>query len=255
MSRSRRPSAIVLSQLVTLSVLAWLLPASVHAQTEARLSFVPADHETFEFDTGTLRGRLRTPQLAFGLHGLQYVPSGQNLAGGHGVMNVYRVFSDGQRYATGAWDWPSHAKRLDDGSVTVECVADASRPFMLRGSYRWNDPTTMDLEIEVTPEKELHGFEVFLASYFDPVFSHCSAYVATDVGQSGQPGFLAARQSFGNWLMFPRDREVVRLIQDGRWQLVPNPVQLGDHAESEAATCGASRTRRAARGVGHGRRA
>ena len=252
MSMPRRPSVMVLFQLVMVAVMTWFFPASAHAQAASKLSFVPADHGTFEFDTGILRGRLRTPQLAFGLHGLQQVPSGQKLAGGHGVMNVYRVFSDGQRYGTAGWDWPSHAQRLDDGSVTVECAADASRPFVLRGSYRWSDPATVDLEIEVTPEKELHGFEVFLASYFDPIFTNCLAYVAKDVGESGQPGLLAAKRSFGDWLMFPRDGDVVEMIQDGRWQLVPNPVDWVIMPTLERPLAVRRRTRWAARGAGHG---
>ena len=40
----------------------------------------------------------------------------------------------------------------------------------------------------------------------------------------GKPVLLAARQSFGDWLMFPRGKDVVPLIQDGRWKLEPNPV-------------------------------
>ena len=31
--------------------------------------------------------------------------------------------------------------------------------------------------------------------------------------------------SFGNWQMFPRDEEVLQIIQDGRWQKEPNPVK------------------------------
>lgn len=35
---------------------------------------------------------------------------------------------------------------------------------------------------------------------------------------------MAAKKSLGDWQMFPRDAEVVPIIQDGRWKIEPNPV-------------------------------
>ncbi len=195
------------------------------AQAPTRLTFQLAENKTFSFDTGQLHGQLRTKELAFGLFNLEKMPAGTSLSGRHGLMNVYRVFSDGIRYGDAGWGWPSQVKRLEDGAVVIECPADASRPFMLRGIYRWHGPTTLDLEIQVLPQRTLHGFEVFLASYFDPSFSSCQTNVHALPGDVRAPGFMAAKKSLGDWLMFPRDAAAVKLIQDGRWKLLPHPVQ------------------------------
>ncbi len=193
-------------------------------QAEARLVFAPAEQRTWSFDTGILRGRLGTQQLAFGLHEMVELPTGSQLTGAFGLCNVYRVFSDGRRYGNAGWDWPSRGERRDDGSVMIECAADATRPFVLRGVYRWHDPATLDLTIEVTPQQDLGGFEVFLASYFAPIFDQARVYVNEDPLAGGQPGWLEAKESYGTWLAFPRDEAAVKLIQDGRWKLAPNPV-------------------------------
>ncbi len=224
--QDRLPAHVV--RLLVLSVLSVATLIGIHAasaQSPAGLAFRPAENNTFSFDTGQLRGQLRTKQLAFGLFNLEQTSSGTPLASRYGLMNVYRVFSDGKRYGDAGWGWPSRVKRLDDGAVVIECPADESRPFLLRGIYRWREPTTLDLEIQVLPERELHGFEVFLASYFDPMFSRCQANVHVLPGKSGVSGFMAAKESLGDWLMFPRDPAAVKLIQDGRWQLLPHPVQ------------------------------
>ena len=83
----------------------------------------------------------------------------------------------------------------------------------------------MDLEIQVLPQHALKDFEVFLASYFDPIFSSCQANVRSLPDKPDSAGFLSAKESFGDWLMFPRDAAAVKLIQDGRWQLLPHPVE------------------------------
>ncbi len=193
-------------------------------QAAAKLVFAPADQGTWLFDTGILRGRLRTQQMAFGLHELEYVPTSEKLDGAYGLFNVYRVFSDGQRYGGGGWEWASRAERREDGSVAIECAAEAERPFVLRGIYRWHDSATVDLTIEVTPRQDLLGFEVFLASYFAPIFSDARAFVKDDPLAAGKPGFLEAKETYGTWLAFPRDEAAVKMIQDGRWKLPPNPV-------------------------------
>ena len=77
----------------------------------------------------------------------------------------------------------------------------------------------------MTPTQDLHAFEVFVASYFDKAFTNAAAYVRENPQAAGKPGFMFARQELGDWLMFPRDDAAVKLIQDGRWELPPNPVQ------------------------------
>lgn len=186
-------------------------------------SFAPASNGIFLFDTGELRGQLRTDQLAFGLHNVENAATGKKLSGSYGLMNVYRVFSDGRRYGSGGWEWSSRAIRREDGTVLIECAAEDTRPFQLSGVYRWSGPATLDLEIQVTPREPLRAFEVLLASYCDPVFARAQVNVQQDSGHSS--AFLSAEKSGGDWQMFPRDDEAVKLIQDGRWQLPPHPVQ------------------------------
>ncbi len=180
-----------------------------------------ADGEEFTFDTGQLAGRLRAEKRGFGLTSVTHPPTGANLSRSVGLMGIYRVFSDGKRYGSGAWDWPSEAQLQPDGSVLVKCAAAADRPFALTGQYRWADPLTLDLAITVTPQRDLHRFEAFVASYFDGAFSNAMACV-TDKGQSK---WLRAEKTLGDWLMFPRDPQAIEWIQDGRWVIEPNPVQ------------------------------
>ena len=56
-------------------------------------------------------------------------------------------------------------------------------------------------------------------------FTNAGAYVGENPQAEGKPGFMSAKQELGTWLMFPRDDAAVKLIQDGRWELPPNPVQ------------------------------
>lgn len=199
--------------------LAFLEPA------DKTLSFTAADAPTFAFDTGVLQGTLRGEGRAFGLTSARHVPSGQQVSGSHVLVGAYRVFSDGKRYGNAGWEWASQASANQDGSVTVTAAAEAERPFTVRGVYRWATPAALDVEIDVTPEHDLHAFELFLASYFDPAFHSASVYVRENPQAQGKPGFMAAKAELGTWLMFPRDDAAVQLIQDGRWELPPNPVQ------------------------------
>jgi hypothetical protein len=187
----------------------------------ADLTFKP-EGDAFAFDTGVLKGKLRANKKTFGLIPVTHTPTGQALSRSMGLFGIYRVFSDGQRHGTGAWDWPGEAKLLGDGSVLVTCAATPQRPFDLAGHYRWAGAATMDLEITVTPKQTLKGFEAFLASYFDSAFSNASACVQT---ATPQPIFQRAEKSLADWLIFPRDAQAVPLIQDGRWKIEPNPVE------------------------------
>jgi len=91
--------------------------------------------------------------------------------------------------------------------------------------YRWSGSSTLDLETIVKPRKDLSKLEVFLASYFHETFPSPYVYVGANPEAEGKPGFLMASNSFGDWQMFPRDQEVLRVVHDGRWQKGPNPVK------------------------------
>jgi hypothetical protein len=206
-----------------------LLPLASMAEESQRhssdkLVFLPSNNGRFSFDTGRIRGALPGAQLSFGLSNVEHIPTGRTVSGRLGLVNVYRVFSDGKRYGDAGWHWPSRGSRNEDGSVTIEAAAVENRPFGLQVNYRWVNATTLDLILDVIPQRDLKGFEVFLASYFGAAFTESLAYVQARPGVPDRPIFLAAERSLGTWLMFPRDRQAVELIRDGRWKLPPHPV-------------------------------
>lgn len=179
----------------------------------------------YAFDTGILRGQLLQAGKTLGLSSVVHVPSGVRLDGAFGIASYYRLFTTNTRYGTAAWDWPSTSKLLPDGAVQVTWPEGPDRPFEMAAIYRFHDSSTLDVETIVKPSKDLSNFEVFLASYFREVFPSPFVYVAANRETQGKPGFLLAKKSFGDWQMFPRNQEVLPVIQDGRWQKEPNPVR------------------------------
>jgi hypothetical protein len=204
-----------------------LLATSAPSADTSRLSFTPSGKE-FTFDTGVLRGKLRPQGKSLGLASVIHIPSGVMLDQGdqgYGLFSHYRVFTTGQRYGHGAWDWPSTARMREDGAVEINFASDTNRPFDFRAVYHWAAPDTLDLETTVFARQDLRGFESFLASYFAARFTNALAYVNEPPAKTGQPDFMAAEKSLGTWQMFPRDAAAVALVNDGRWQLEPHPVQ------------------------------
>ena len=192
------------------------------AAAEKELAFTPVDNE-FHFDTGALRGTLHGQGRSRGLVPAFDGPSGTALTKGFGLFSHYRLLDDRTRYGTAAWDWSSQARVLSNRAVEVNWSADDAHSFDLQAVYRWSAPSTLDLTTRVTARGALRRFEVFLASYFDG-FPLTRVY-ANDPANGGTPAFLAASKSIGTWHMFPRDEEAVKLIQDGRWQRPPHPVE------------------------------
>jgi hypothetical protein len=203
---------------------AWLIAGTGAADAPAdRLAFV-SDPPQFSFDTGTLRGMLRQDGQSRGLMPLADVASGKPIAGAYGVFSHYRLLDAENRYGAGAWSWPSQARVLDDGAVAVAWSFDEACPFTMEAVYRWHDPQTLDVSTTVKARRRVDRLEVFLASYFDG-FPVSLVYVQASPLTAGRAGFLEAIRQRGVWQMFPRDEAAVRIIQDGRWQREPHPVQ------------------------------
>lgn len=202
------------------------LAAGVTAGQEKspKLAFVPNAKGEYTFDTGVLRGTLRQGGKSQGLTSVTHVPTGTRLDHSMGLLGYYRVFTTSKRYGAGAWDWPSTAKLLPDGAVQVTWPEAADRPFEMGALYRWKDPQTIDLETTVTARKDLSKFESFLAAYFTEALPTPSVYVGANPAAQGQPGFLPARKTYGDWQIFPRDDQALTVIHDGRWRLEPNPL-------------------------------
>jgi len=207
----------------------WVAAAFVRAAEDqpansppARPAFTAEGNE-FHFDTGALRGTLRSQGKSLGLSPVVDSASGTTIARAYGLFSHYRLLSADARYGHAAWDWGSAARLLPDGSVEALWTADAEHPLDLKAVYRWAAPNALDVTTTVTAKQELKRLESFLASYFEALPTSL-VYVKGCPETGGKPGFLEAKPSYAVWQMFPRDEEAVKTIQDGRWTRPPNPV-------------------------------
>ncbi len=200
-----------------------MVPGGLSIADEAGLA-LKASGQQYGFDTGRLRGELRSEGRSLGLMPVVESAGGTPIARGHGLFSHYRLLDAENRYGHGAWDWPSRARVLADGSVEASWSADETHPFDMSAVYRWSDANTFDVQTNVVPKHDLRRMEVFLASYFEG-FPNSFVYVRGCPETGGKPGFLEARPSYGVWQMFPRDADAVKVINDSRWQHPPSPVQ------------------------------
>ena len=208
----------------SLSLLLATLVCAAQDHGTASLRFRAAEGGEFQFDTGVLRGTIRAKGRSAGLSPVVHIPSGKTICQTYGLFSHYRLLSTNHRYGTAAWDAPSEAKLGEDGSLVAHWPAAEGRPFEIQVTYRWSAAATLDIETQITAHAYLPDFESFLASYFSEPFTNAMVYVKANPASEGKPGLMAAEPPNGAWQMFPRDREVVKLIQDGRWTLPPNPV-------------------------------
>jgi hypothetical protein len=170
-----------------------------------RLAFTAAG-KGYHFDTGVLRGTLRKNGNSVGLQPAEDVASGAALAGEYTLFAPYRLLTPQRRFLPDARDWSSDA-----------------HPLELTAVYRFSGPNVLDFQATVKPQRALPKFELFLASYFAG-YPASSVYVQNALQTDGKPGFVEATRQAGDWQMFPRDDEAVRVITDGRWNCEPNPV-------------------------------
>jgi len=190
----------------------------------SNLQFVHANDGAFHFNTGVLRGLLRANGKSNGLFPVTYNADGSEITLGEGLFNHYRVFTRGKRYGYGARRWDSMAELHDDGSVEVIWEVTPERPFELRATYSWVSPNTIDLVTTVHADTNLEAFEVFLASYYQPPFTDSQVWATHDPRGGDKEGFVSADQELGVWLAFPRDEDGAKVINDGRWELEPHPL-------------------------------
>jgi len=198
--------------------------AKEQADVVFKLAFTQNQDGGYEFDTGILRGRLREAGKGLGLTSAVHVPTGTTLNGAYGILSYYRVFTTNRRYGTAAWDWPSNSKLLPDGAIQVTWPEGDDRPFELGAIYHFRDASTLDVETIVKAGEDLSKFEVFLASYFHEAFPIPQVFVTPDPKIVGKRTFLTAKRAHGNWQIFPRNYDLLSIIQDGRWEIQPNPV-------------------------------
>ena len=208
---------------------AFLTAWSVIAAEPPRLGFRPsAEKSYYEFDTGACRGKMRLDGKSQGICSLVHLASGMELAKPPGLLSYYRVFTTNKRFDDAARNWPAVAKLLPDGGLQVAFPPDKEHPLEIRGVFRCTQPDTIDLETTVVPQDDLPQFELFLSNYVAQSLEG-SAYVKpTRYSKNEPPSLLRADWSpliDGDYLIFPRDLEAIRLIHDGRWEYAPSPVQ------------------------------
>lgn len=185
------------------------------------LAFAGPDNGEYQFDTGRLKGVLHRGGRSTGLLPVSDAATGKILTKSMGWLSPYRTLSTGTQHGYGAWDWASETKLLPDGAAEVRWSANDTYPLNMTAVYRWNAANAADLEIAVTPEKDLPKLEIFVASYFE---GFTQALVYAQDAETGRAKFIPALKEAGVWQVFPRDGEVATLVGDGRWQHPPAPV-------------------------------
>ena len=194
---------------------------------EKPAAFQPGEKGYFTFDTGQLRGRMRLDGKSQGLCSVVYTPSGMELAKVPGLLSYYRIFSAGARYGNAARDWPVSGRIVEGGALEIRFPPADDHPLEITGLFRWRSADTLDLETTVKAVADLPRVEVFLSSYFVPGFG-ALVYVKPNRFSKGKPpSFMPPDWSEmidGNYLIFPRDREDLLMIYDGRWEFPPSPV-------------------------------
>ncbi len=206
------------------------LVGAATSAAEPQLSFQPEDDGIYVFNTGALSGRLRLNGHSQGISELIHVPSGQEVSyGGRKLplMSHYRMFTTGTRYGNAARDWPTQCKLLSDGAVEAVFQPEEDYPFSLMAVFRLGAPDAIDVETIVTAKEDLPRFEAFLSNYLGEGYD-VSVYVTQSLRSPGKNFFLRGDHNplvSGNYLLFPRDRESVPTVFDGRWEQPPSPVE------------------------------
>jgi len=188
--------------------------------------FVPSDKVSGEYrvDTGFLSGTFRLDGKSIGFVPFRTVSPEREIAGYPGLpglLNFYRVFKTNYRFGESMREVKSEAKLLNPKTLKVFWDSDAEHPFTLTAVYQWINPQTLDLLITVEAKQVLPDFEVFLSSYLTKYFPESYVYAK---GDDGTAKFLPTPVEAGEWQAFPKDENATKIIKDGRWDILPNPV-------------------------------
>jgi hypothetical protein len=194
---------------------------------DVHLAFRPAEQGYYVFDTGLFRGRMRVDGRSQGIASIVHGPTAAEMVVTPGVFSFYRVFSTSIRYGHEVRDWPVEARVLEDGGLEIRFPPAADHPMEVSGIFRWRSADTLDLETRVKAAGALPCLELFLSSYFAEGFD-ASVYVKRNLYGTGEPAAILpvdwSELLDGNYVMFPRDAESLRMLYDGRWEIPPSPV-------------------------------
>lgn len=190
------------------------------AQADSDLAFEAREDGSYVIDTGVVRGVLRKGGQSLGLSNVVHIPSGTRLSRKRGWFGHYRLLTTGMRHKPDGWSWSSTAELLPDGAVRAHWAKDKRHAFEMTATYRFINPTTMEVETSVTAHDDLEDFELILPSYFGSGFDH--TYVLAE--QGAKPEFIEAKESDGYWMMFPMGDDKWDVVKDGRWDVPPHPL-------------------------------
>jgi len=216
------------------SLIISLLTATAAAES-ADPRFKPVGEGWFAFDTGVVKGRLQCDGKSQGMPSFVDVKTGTELAyggGNPGIMSFYRLFSAGKRWGDMQKGdtfrgWPQTSQLLSDGGVSIHWPAAEDHPVEVTATFRWVDPSTLDVETVVKPKVAMPAFEIFISSYFSNSFQNF-VYVQPPRFAPGKPHFLAPHGDpmvIGTYMAYPRDLRAAQMIYDGRWEQGHSPVQ------------------------------
>ncbi len=205
---------------VVADVLPTVAPRTQVTVPASNLSFREDGLGNLVFDTGVVRGGVKKDGKGEGLKPLTFCDANVPIDGSHGLFIPYRFLTTKKRYGFGSWEWPHTGKVLEHGEAELAWSEAVDRPFAFQSIYRWRSADTLDLTLTFTPDTDLEKFELFLGSYFRG-FTKSKAYTQ-DAGL-GLPGFLEAPKEKGDMQLFPKNQDVMPMINDGRWTFPPYP--------------------------------
>lgn len=179
------------------------------------------------FETEALSGVICSQGETHGFRELVMKPSGARpnnprLYLGH----VYRLLADG-RYLMTARDHP-HQGTIAEDRVTVRWEPLEVHPASIEAVYQVSGENTLDMTVTVELTQAMERYELYLSNYFSPAFRPYVYLQPAPYLKSTEPALYAPRVNDfiqGYYLAYPRDKEALRTLFDGRWH-GDHPVQF-----------------------------
>ncbi|NUQ01942.1 MAG: hypothetical protein HUU35_19015 [Armatimonadetes bacterium] len=175
------------------------------------------------FETEQIRGKIGSEGQQHGFRDLEFKANGSkplnpSLYLGH----IYRLLADG-RFMIQARDHP-HAGRIEEDRVVIRWEPLPEHPASIEAVYQVSGENTLDFTITCRLEQAMERYELYLSHYFAPAFRPYLYLKAAPYQRSEEPVLWPAEVSEffrGYYLAYPRDREALMTLFDGRWH--------GDH--------------------------
>lgn len=211
---------VIVVAVVSLTVSFGLGSISRALSADGELAFKADNRGNFIFNTGVVKGSVKREGTGDAVKPITFVEPDVPIDTGHGLLTPYRFLTPQKRFGFGSWEWPRTGKLLEDGGIELHWAQSEDRPFAFSATYRWKTANTLDMTIVFTPNVDLEKFELFVGSYFRN-FTKAKAYVR-DAGD-GSPGFVESAKNKGGMQLYPKNREVLTIVRDGRWKFPPYP--------------------------------